>query len=196
MEPVTTLGFLLVASVVGALIGAVGVGGVLLAPALVIAGGQDAQAATAVSSWVFIFTGIAGTWRYGGQGSIPWSLVSRVAVGVVPSALAGAFVNRLLPGDIVLALVAAIALFSGVTTLWASPRKAPQPIGSSALMGLGAAVGFGSAVNGTGGPILLMPALLVAGIGARAAVAASQVLQLPVVIVASAGFLGSSQSRV
>lgn len=180
---------LAVAAVVGVMIGAVGVGGVLLAPVLVTATVMDAHAATATSCWVFVFTGVAGTWRYARQEVVPWDVVGRLAVGVGPAALVGAFTNQLLPGGVVLFGVAALALFAGVNALRAQRRSTPRDLGTAAVVGIGAAVGCGSAITGTGGPVLLVPVLLVLGFAPLVAVAASQVIQLPVVVVASVGFL-------
>jgi uncharacterized membrane protein YfcA len=49
------------ALLVGLLIGCVGIGGVLLPPALVYLGGLDFHLATATSVWAFLFCGVAGT---------------------------------------------------------------------------------------------------------------------------------------
>ena len=48
----------------GWLIGAIGVGGVLLVPLLVLVGGMDVAAATPVASFSFLFTGLAGAVAY------------------------------------------------------------------------------------------------------------------------------------
>ena len=48
-------------AVSGTLIGTVGIGGVLLVPALVLFGGLGVEEATPVASMSFFFTGVAGT---------------------------------------------------------------------------------------------------------------------------------------
>lgn len=180
-----------IAVVVGALIGCVGVGGVLLAPALVAVGGLDAHAATATSTWVFLCTGAIGTWRYSRGGDVPWRLVGWLAVGVVPAAVLGVWVNQLLPADAVLLAVAAVAIVAGVQALRSGRSRAARPLGRRPAVLTGALVGFGSALTGTGGPVLLIPALLVLGSSPLVAVAAGQVIQLPVVGVASVGYLAT-----
>jgi uncharacterized membrane protein YfcA len=62
-------------------------------------------------------------------------------------------------------------------------------VGIAHLVAIGAAVGFGSALTGPGGPVLLVPALLVLGVAPLKAVAVSQAAQLPVVVSGSVGYL-------
>jgi len=56
--------------VVGMLIGAVGIGGILLIPALNILGGLTIQEAMATALATFIFTGVIGTFSFQRRGSI------------------------------------------------------------------------------------------------------------------------------
>ena len=55
---------LVAALVVGVLIGCVGIGGVLMTPALVYVGGLGFHLAAATSMWAFLFAGAAGTFRH------------------------------------------------------------------------------------------------------------------------------------
>ncbi|HEX6247371.1 MAG TPA: sulfite exporter TauE/SafE family protein [Nocardioidaceae bacterium] len=180
----------LLAAVVGVLIGMVGVGGVLLPPGLVAAGGLDPHEATATSTWVFIFTGVVGTVAYAWRGMVPWGMLARLAVGVLPAAFLGARANAVLPGDVVLLAMAALTLFVGVHQLWPrAGRSTDTELGTVALVGIGAAVGFGSTLTGTGGPVLLVPILLALGVAPVLSVAVSQAVQLPVVLSGSVGYL-------
>ncbi len=85
------------ALVVGLLIGCVGIGGVLMTPALVYVGGLGFHLAAATSMWAFLFAGAAGTSIYARHGSIDWRLAAWLGVGVVPAAFAGAGANVALP---------------------------------------------------------------------------------------------------
>lgn len=186
------MGFVLsmLAAVVGALIGVAGVGGVLLPPGLVALGDLTANEATATSTWAFVFTGVVGTLAYAWRGVVPWDMLARLSVGVVPAAFVGALVNAGLPGFVVLLGLAGLTLFVGVQQLWPrAARETQLELGTAALVALGAFVGFGSALTGTGGPVLLMPLLLTLGVAPLRAVAVSQAVQLPVVVAGSAGFL-------
>ena len=59
---------LVAALVVGMLIGCVGIGGVLLTPALVYVGGLGFHLAAATSMWAFLFAGVAATSIYSKHG--------------------------------------------------------------------------------------------------------------------------------
>jgi uncharacterized protein len=182
---------------VGILIGMVGVGGVLLAPGLIAAGGMDAHVAAATSTWAFIFTGVVGTVSYAWRGLISWPMLARVAGGIIPAAFLGARANAVLPASIVVLAMAALALFVGVHQLMAKPDGGTKPYLSAAqLIVIGAAVGFGSAVTGTGGPVLLVPVLLMLKVEPVRAVGVSQAAQLPVVISGSVGYLQAGMTDV
>lgn len=184
------LALLGLAVLVGLLVGMVGVGGVLLAPGLVALSDLTANEATATSTWAFVFTGVIGTLAYARRGVVPWDTVARLSIGVVPAAFAGALLNARLPGSVVLLGLAALTLSVGAHQLLSKPARGgrAEP-GTAALVGIGALVGLGSALTGTGGPVLLVPILLVLGVGPLKAVAASQVVQLPVVVSGSVGYL-------
>lgn len=171
----------------------VGVGGVLLPPTLIVVGGMGAHAATATSTWAFLFTGVVGTVAYASRGLVPWRMFLGLATGVVPSAFVGARANALLPAPLVLGALAVLTLFVGIHQLLQRKGAAGPPrvmeLRTPYLVAIGAAVGFGSALTGTGGPVLLIPLLLVLGVAPLTAVAVSQVVQLPVVASGSVGFL-------
>jgi uncharacterized protein len=181
---------LMLAVVVGFLIGMVGVGGVLLPPGLVALGELTANEATATSTWAFVFTGVVGTVAYAWRGLVPWGMLARLTVGVVPAAFLGALVNARLPASVVLLGLAALTLFVGVQQLRPrTVRETRAGLTTAALVAVGAFVGFGSALTGTGGPVLLVPVLLTLGVAPLRAVAASQAVQLPVVVAGSVGYL-------
>jgi uncharacterized membrane protein YfcA len=194
-----TAGALLVALtlLVGAFIGSVGVGGVLLGPALVLLGVAGPHEAAATSTWAFIVTGVIGTVVYARSSSIDWPMLARIAVGVVPAAFLGARANALLAGDAVLVLLGLLTLAVGAQQLAGRRRRAhPTSLGTGRLVLVGAVVGFGSAITGTGGPVLLVPILLTLGVAPLTAVAVSQAAQLPVVGAASVGYLQAGLTDV
>jgi uncharacterized membrane protein YfcA len=192
---------LLLACGVGVLIGAVGVGGVLLAPALVTVGDLPPSQAAATSTWAFLFTGVVGVLAYARRGAIPWPMVVRLAAGVIPGAVVGARTNSILPGGALLIVLGVLALLVGVQQLFARRERRDLPdrsgdreLGTGVLIVIGSVVGFGSALTGTGGPVLLVPILLTLGVTPLTAVAVSQAIQLPVVIAASAIYVNAGLS--
>ena len=62
-----------VAVVVGVLIGAIGIGGVLLVPMLTYVLGISIHVAIATAMFSYLFTGIVGAFEYARRGSVNWS---------------------------------------------------------------------------------------------------------------------------
>jgi len=183
---------LLAALLVGALIGCVGIGGVLLPPALVYLGGFGFHAAAATSTWAFLFCATAGTWSYSGRGTIDWRMAAWLGAGVVPAAFLGARANAALPEGLLMAILAALMVLTGSDALLRGSRGGgggERRLGAPALLAVGAFVGFGSALTGTGGAVLLVPVLLLLRVPVLAAVGAAQAVALPIVAFSSAGFL-------
>jgi len=177
--------------VTGLLIGTVGIGGIMLAPMLVFVAGIDLHLALATSSLSFLFAGIAGTIAYARKGTISWNTVGWLSVGVVPAALLGARANVALPAGVLTVILAVVIVAAGVNALLKDPVKISGSFRAnrSVLVAIGAAVGFGSALTGTGGPVLLLPILIFIDMPALAAIGVSQAIQLPIAIFATAGFL-------
>lgn len=182
------IGVLVLAVPVGVLIGTIGVGGVLLPPALVHLYGLDIHAAAGTSTWSFLFTGVVGTLAYARQKAMPWPLVGRLTVGAAPAATLGALTNGLVPATAVWLLLGTITLVAGAYRLRDRPGGDRTSLPTGAAVAVGAVVGFGSALTGTGGPVLLVPVLLMLDIAPLPAVAASQVIQLPLVGFAVLGY--------
>src|SRR5215210_2842787 len=181
---------LVAALVVGLLIGCVGIGGVLLTPALAYVGDLGFHLAAATSMWAFLFAGAAGTLIYSGRGSVDWRLASWLGAGVVPAAFAGAWANVALPEGVLMALLAALMVITGADALLRGPViEQARRFGVPTLLAVGAFVGFGSALTGTGGAVLLVPILLLLRAPVLAAVGAAQAVSLPVVAFSTAGYV-------
>lgn len=180
--------------VAGALIGATGIGGVLLVPALTQIEGLPLRAAVAASSLAFAFPGVAALWWLRlAEPSARAGLLHLVA-GALPGAWIGGQWVQTIQASWLLAGVAALALFSGGRGLLArapltqNAVKGPGPV-AMALIGLG--VGITSALTGTGGPVILVPLLMSLRQPLARTVAAAQVVQLPVAISASSVHLAA-----
>lgn len=178
--------------VTGALIGTVGIGGVLLVPALVLIGGLAVHDATPIATLSFLFTGVAGSAAYARQQRLDWSITKWLLVASVPGAFAGAATNVALSAT---AITIAIAGMLGAAAAQsfrdptATSSMQRRSIGVRALIVVGVVVGFGSTLSGTGGPVLLIPVMLLAGSTVGLAVFASQPIQIPIAIFGAASFL-------
>ena len=176
----------------GALIGAVGVGGVLLVPALVLIGGLEVHEATPVATLSFVFTGITGTLAYVRQRRIHWPSTTWLLVGAAPGAVAGAVTNVALSATVVTSVIAAMlgaAAMRSSLESQAATRSERRLLGVTVLTSIGVLVGFGSTLSGTGGPVLLIPVMLFVGTTVGIAVSSSQPIQIPIAIFGAASFL-------
>lgn len=175
--------------VAGALIGATGIGGVLLVPALTQIEGLSVHSAVAASSFAFAFPGMVALWwlrrapRASQAGLLP------LVAGALPGAWVGGQMLHHLQISWLLAGVAALALFNGLRGL-RGPAQRPQlpatlGFGFVAMAALGIVVGVLSALTGTGGPVILIPLLMMLNLPLPRTVAAAQLIQLPVAVSAS-----------
>ena len=178
--------------VTGALIGTVGIGGVLLVPALVLIGGLAVHEATPIATLSFLFTGIAGSFAYTRQRRIDWSITKWLLVASVPGAVAGAATNVALSATAITIAIAGMLSAAAAQSFRDTTARSfvsRRSLGVSALIVIGVVVGFGSTLSGTGGPVLLIPVMLLAGSTAGLAVSASQPIQIPIAIFGAASFL-------
>jgi uncharacterized membrane protein YfcA len=184
------------ALVVGMLIGAVGIGGVLLIPALTAFAGLGIHEAMATALFTFVFTGITGTIMFQRRGSIDWRISIPVCAGAVLFAFLGAWMNSLTGPGALSVILASIIIFAGIYTLvtWRGLRHPAfhhRPRAQCALLtAVGATSGFGSGLTGVGGPALSVPLMVLFGFPALSSIGTSQVIQI---IAAVSGSLGNLQ---
>ncbi len=167
--------------VVGALIGAVGIGGILLIPGLVIVGHLPIHAASATALFTFVFTGVLSAWLFARRGSIDWRASAIVCAGALVFSYIGAYVNsitnailldRIIGVAIALAGVNVLLPIRGIFDRAHGPRRSPL------LLLVGAAAGFGSGLTGAGGPLFSVPIMLAFGFPPLMTIGVSQVLQV------------------
>jgi uncharacterized membrane protein YfcA len=186
-----------VAVAVGFFIGAVGVGGVLLIPFLVLLCGLDIHSAAATALFTFLFTGLLGTWLFHRRGSIRWRLAVPVCLGATLAGYLGAAVAGRIDARPLTLLIAAIIMVAGLWVLRpvpasATPRDGSRPGDRATLLGVGVAAGFGSGLSGAGGPLFSVPIMVLLGFAPLAAIGVSQVIQI---VAAVSGSLASAQDQ-
>jgi uncharacterized membrane protein YfcA len=100
-------------------------------------------------------------------------------------ALAGAAALDALPAAAVRMFIAILAIVSGIQAL-AGSRAAEQALPeTTALAFLGLVVGAGSAISGTGGPVMLIPILLLVGVPLVIAITLALAVQVPIALAAT-----------
>lgn len=160
---------------VGLCTGWCGVSGFLLPPLFVNACGLSVTESLLVSFLCFAVSGVIGSFQYSRRGELSLRPALCLSAGSLAGGLVGAFLGGLLAPATVKTVLYLVVLFSGITIAVRELRpqretvrsKEPHPL-------LLLALGFGAAVlcalAGAGGPVLVIPLLVVLGIPAKMAV--------------------------
>jgi len=186
MTPVETGMTLAVVLLVGVLIGAAGVGGVLLAPWLVHGVGLPVQQAAGIAMLGFVGPGLAALFNATRTHGVGWPVRWAMVVATLPGALAGALLLAYLPERIALLVLAVAVTVVGLRLLRRSEAVPGQPPRSGGGWRTGLVAGFGSALTVTSGAVVLTPLLLWRGVPLPEVIAASQLVQLPIAASATA----------
>mgnify|MGYP002712919292 CR=1 FL=1 len=191
-----TIAWLLAISlVVGMLIGAVGIGGILLIPALNILGGLTIQEAMATALFTFIFTGVIGAVLFQRRGSIDWHITVPLCIGAAIFGFFGAWANAKINAHGLSLILSSIIVFAGIYTFFTKSRSKLLFFQNSRrlqlllLAGVGAVVGFGSGLTGVGGPAISVPLMILLGFPTLSTIGASQVVQILAAVSGTAGNL-------
>ena len=177
--------------IAGLLIGAAGIGGVILVPLLVYVAGIDIHTSIAASVAAFFVSGLVGTVVYSQRGIIQWPDFVSVCVGAIPGALLGAYVLPKIESHFLTLFIALVLILSAVRQFLHSDSSnlvnptRNRPKYQLAFVGL--VTGFLSVLSGTGGPLVLLPLLTWLSMPLITAIGLSQVIQLPISTFATIG---------
>jgi len=179
----------LLGSVSGLMIGCIGIGGVILVPALVFLAGIAIQIAIPAAMFAYIVSGLVATFVYARNKSIDWSMTRWLCIGGAPAAFSGAWAVSIFDSRLLTGCLGLLTFLSGINSL--RPQNiadaANVKVSNSALLIVGLAGGFLSSLTGTGGPLVLVPILISMRLAILTSVGLSQVFQLPVAVAATAG---------
>ena len=175
----------------GLMIGCIGIGGVILAPSLWFFAGTPIQVAISAATFAYLLSGIVGTTVFAREKSIDWPMVWWLCLGAAPTAFLGGLTVQAADPRILQGGIGLLALGSGINALWPQQiekKRESLSINKTLLVPIGAVVGFFSAISGTGGPMILVPILILMNLPVLLAVGLSQAIQLPI---ATAGTFGN-----
>ena len=177
--------------IAGLLIGAAGIGGVILVPLLVYLADIDIHTSIAASVAAFFVSGLVGTVTYSKRGVIRWLDFTAISAGAIPGALLGAYVLPKIESYFLTLFIALVLMVSAVKqftgTKSSNPSRPTQNLPKYQLGLVGLVTGFLSVLSGTGGPLVLLPLLNLLSTPLITAIGLSQVIQLPIATFASIG---------
>jgi len=173
----------------GLLIGCIGIGGVILVPALVFVGAIPIQRAIPAALLAYIVSGLVATVIFAQQKSIRWSMAAWLCLAAGPAAFAGAWAVKNTSPRLLEITIGLLTMLSGINSL-RRDKHAESPtaeISVPLLLVIGAGTGFASSVTGTGGPLVLVPILMAMKLPVLTVIGLSQAIQLPIAIVGTFG---------
>lgn len=190
---------LLLNLLVGACIGLTGIAGFLLPMFYTGFLGMPAGESLALSFSAFLISGVLGSVTYYRQGNLDLKPAVILSAGSLPGALAGVWVNLLIPEDVMQMILYIVVLVSGVSILLRKDGKTDGPERQMTVAGtkavlfflLGMATGAVCAASGAGGPVLVMPLLTLIGFPAHTAVGISLFNSVFIALPAAGGYLWS-----
>lgn len=166
------------------LIGATAIGGLLLVPILVVVGGYTVHEVIPVSLLATLFSGIVGSLVFGRKGHVGLRDVAIIALPAGLTALAGTYLLPFVPSKSVEFIIAIFCIGAFLLSVLAirniRPADADPRLSRKALAVIGGTTGFGSALSGTGGPLILIPILCHLGFDSKRSVGMAQAIQLPI----------------
>ena len=157
-----------------------------MVPSLHYIGGIEIHTVIASCLLSYSFSGVAGAIAHARKGNMNWPLARWICLGAIPGAAFGTVVVLNTNANLLVLLVGLFVGFAAVSVmLQKNIATNTYSTGSSLLFGVGAISGFGSALSGSGGPLVLVPLLAWLRWPVLLAVGLGQIIQVPVSIVAS-----------
>ena len=182
--------------IVGVFVGLCGVAGFLLPMFYTAALKMSVPEGLALSFAAFIVSGVLGSINYKKAGNLDIPFGIRLSIGSLAGAVIGVKLNLIIPEDQVKILLYLVVLLSGISILIRKEQEKKEgKKGFSikenlpATLVLGFLTGAVCSLSGAGGPVLVMPLLVVFGIPVRTAVGVALFNSIFIGIPAVAGYL-------
>ena len=177
----------------GILIGICGVGGILIIPFLVYVVDIDIHTVIPACMAAFCVSAVFVVYSYARRGSIRWDKALWLMIGAAPGAYLGSITVWTLSSNALELIVAALVVFSGIRSLQKVALSkygiGLEHVSNANLVILGLLVGYGASVSGSGGPLLLVPSLLLLNYPVMVAVGLSMAIQIPITPFATLGHI-------
>lgn len=166
---------------IGAMIGLTGIAGFLLPILYTGFMGMPTAQALALSFFAFLISGILGSFNYYKAKDLDLRLALKISIGSLIGAIIGVRLNLLIDEAIVKRILYTVVLLSGLSILLRRDDKKAGSAEASAckkeadapaliLVLFGLVTGTVCALSGAGGPVLVMPLLVLMGVPVKTAV--------------------------
>lgn len=183
--------------IVGGFVGLCGVAGFLLPMFYTAALHMSVPQGLALSFAAFIVSGVLGSVNYKKAGNLDIPFGIRLSIGSLLGAVLGVKLNLIIPEGQVKTILYLVVLLSGISILLRKDKteqdgkkgfsiKENLPV----TLLLGFVTGAICSLSGAGGPVLVMPLLVVLGISVRTAVGVALFNSIFIGIPAVVGYLG------
>jgi uncharacterized protein len=179
----------LLGTISGLMIGCIGIGGVILVPALVFLADIPIKVAIPAALLAYILSGLVATIVFARNKSIRWGMAIGLCIGATPAAFAGAWAVSAFNRVLLEFCLGLLTFLSGLNSLRTQKvaEAADTEVHNGVLLTVGGVTGFLSSLTGTGGPLVLVPIMISMSVPVLTAVGLSQAIQLPVAIAATLG---------
>lgn len=179
---------ILLIAAIGALVGAVGLGGFLMVPLLTLLEGTSVRQGIVVAAIAFLASGLVSLWLFrrpfDEARTERWFLLA-----AAPGAVAGALAVQASREGVLSAVIVLAFAAAGLAEWLLLPRQVqPRSVGGATATAGGLITGFASAMTGTSGPMVAMPLLSWTGRALRDRVALAQIAQIPIALGATIAF--------
>lgn len=198
LAPVLLAAYVGLGLLVGFVAGLLGVGGgLIIVPVLImllhaqdLAAGIEPQIALGTSLASILFTSLSSVRAHHRRGAVDWSLVGRIAPGILAGTLAGALVAAQVPATL-LKLFFVVFLFYAAAQMWLDFKPAPHRglPGRTGTTLAGSVIGAVSSWVGIGGGTLSVPFMLWHNIPLHRAIATSAAIGFPIAFAGALGYV-------
>ncbi|MFC6169627.1 sulfite exporter TauE/SafE family protein [Loigolactobacillus jiayinensis] len=182
--------------IVGALVGVSGIAGFLLPIFYISVLHLDTSEALAMSFAAFIVSGVFGSFNYARKKLLNFKLAGVMSIGSFLASFLGVKANLLISPRIVMLILYGVVFFAGLSILFRKDKpRTDSHYNQPLLVVIGFVTGFICAVTGAGGPIIVLPILIILGIEVHEAVGIALFNSIFIGIPAVIGYLNHSNSQ-
>lgn len=159
---------------VGGMIGLTGIAGFLLPMLYSGFMGMPAAQGMALSFFAFLISGVLGSWNYYKAKNLDVRLGILISAGSLAGAAMGVWLNLMIDESVVKKILYLVVLVSGISILLRKDKERNKEeslrLPAGVMVAFGFVTGAVCALSGAGGPILVMPLLVVMGVSVKTAV--------------------------